>query len=46
VRIALAQLDSRLGDLDANTRRAREAVAEARAGGADLVVFPELQLSG
>jgi predicted amidohydrolase len=46
VRIALAQLDSRLGDLDANTRRAREAVAEARAAGADLVVFPELQLSG
>src|SRR5205823_9403733 len=35
-----------LGELDANARRAREAVAEARAGGADLVVFPELQLSG
>jgi predicted amidohydrolase len=46
VRIALAQLDSRLGDLEANGRRAREAAAEARAGGADLVVFPELQLSG
>jgi predicted amidohydrolase len=46
VRIALAQLDSRLGDLDANKRRAQETVAEARAGGADLVVFPELQLSG
>ena len=46
VRIALAQVDSRLGDLDANARRAREAVSEARAGGADLVVFPELQLSG
>jgi predicted amidohydrolase len=46
VRIALAQVDSRLGDLDANTRRARDAVSAARAGGADLVVFPELQLSG
>ena len=46
MRIALAQLDSRLGDLGANERRAREAVAEARAGGADLVVFPELHLSG
>jgi predicted amidohydrolase len=46
VRIALAQLDSLLGDVDANTRRAQEAVAKARAGGADLVVFPELQLSG
>jgi predicted amidohydrolase len=46
VRIALAQLDSRLDDLDANARRAREAVVEASAGGADVVVFPELQLSG
>jgi predicted amidohydrolase len=46
VRIALAQVDSRVGDLDANAERAREAVAEARSGGADLVVFPELQLSG
>jgi predicted amidohydrolase len=46
VRIALAQVDSRVGDLDANVARAREAFADARAGGADLVVFPELQLSG
>jgi len=46
VRIALAQVDSQHSDLDANARRAREAVADARAGGADLVVFPELQLSG
>jgi predicted amidohydrolase len=46
VRIALAQLDCRLGDLDENRRRAREAVSAARAGGADLVVFAELQLSG
>jgi predicted amidohydrolase len=46
VRIALAQVDSQLGDLDANAQRARDAVAEARALGADLTVFPELQLSG
>jgi predicted amidohydrolase len=46
MRLALAQLDSRLGDLDANRERAREALAVARSGGADLVVFPELQLSG
>jgi predicted amidohydrolase len=46
VRIALAQVDSRYGDLDANVERARDAVAEARTGGADLVVFPELHLSG
>ncbi|HZR95611.1 MAG TPA: nitrilase-related carbon-nitrogen hydrolase [Gaiellaceae bacterium] len=43
MRIALAQLDSRLGDLAGNAERARAAVAEA---GADLVVFPELFLSG
>jgi predicted amidohydrolase len=46
VRIALAQLDCRLGDVAANMALAREAVAQARAQGAELVVFPELQLSG
>ena len=46
MRLALAQLDSTLGDLDVNRRRAQEVVSEARSGGADLVVFPELQLSG
>jgi predicted amidohydrolase len=42
VRIALAQLDSRLDDRDANERAARAALASE----ADLVVFPELQLTG
>ena len=46
MRIALAQLDCRLGDLAANTARAREVVAQARAEAAQLVVFPELLLSG
>jgi predicted amidohydrolase len=46
LRIGLAQIDSKLGDLDANLKRAGEAIAEARAGGADLVVLPELCLSG
>jgi len=46
MRVALAQLDARLGEVEANEARAREAVAEARAAGADLVVFPELFLSG
>jgi predicted amidohydrolase len=46
VRIALAQLDSRLGDVAANGRRAQDAVAAACAAGADLIVFPELQSSG
>jgi len=46
VRIALAQLDCRLGDIAANSAKAREVVAEARQGDAQLVVFPELHLSG
>lgn len=46
MRVGLAQIDSKLGDLDANLKRAGEAIAEARAGGADLVVLPELCLSG
>jgi predicted amidohydrolase len=46
LRVGLAQIDSKLGDLDANLTRAGEAIAEARAGGADLVVLPELCLSG
>jgi predicted amidohydrolase len=46
MRIALAQLDSRLGDVPHNTARAREATIDAHARGADLVVFPELHLTG
>jgi predicted amidohydrolase len=46
MRIALAQLDARLGDVQGNLERAREVAVEARSGGADLVVFPELFLSG
>lgn len=46
MRLALAQLDARLGDVDANVERARAVIAEATAAGADFVVFPELYLSG
>jgi predicted amidohydrolase len=46
IRIALAQIAPRLGDLDANLATHRELLATARAGGADLVVFPELGLTG
>jgi predicted amidohydrolase len=46
MRVALAQLDSTLGAVDENYERARRALLEAGDGGADLVVFPELQLSG
>ena len=44
--IALAQIAPRLGDLDANLDRHHALIAEAREGGADLVVFPELGLTG
>jgi predicted amidohydrolase len=46
LRIALAQLAPRLGDLDANLERHQALLGEARAGGAGLVVFPELGLTG
>jgi predicted amidohydrolase len=46
LRVALAQVDCILGDTDENLRHAKEVVAEAKAGGADLIVFPELSLSG
>jgi predicted amidohydrolase len=46
VRVALAQSDPVLGDVEENTRRSREAVRRARAEGADLVVLPELTLTG
>ncbi|WP_214370587.1 nitrilase-related carbon-nitrogen hydrolase [Pseudonocardia sp. H11422] len=46
MRIALAQVDAVLGDVDANVERAERAIAEAVAEGADIVVFPELSLTG
>jgi len=44
--IALAQLDLLVGDVQGNLARVRAAGLEARGRGADLVVFPELTLSG
>jgi len=47
MRIALAQLDLFVGDVDGNARRIIDAAALARdRERADLVVFPELALSG
>lgn len=46
LRIALAQVAPRLGDLEANLAGHRALIREARAGGAGLVVFPELGLTG
>ena len=44
--VALAQLAPRLGDLRANLARHLELLGEAAGQGADLVVFPELSLTG
>jgi predicted amidohydrolase len=44
--VALAQVEPALGDVAENTRRSREAVERARSEGADLVVLPELMLTG
>ena len=46
LRIALAQTAPRLGALGDNLARHHELIGEARAGGAGLVVFPELGLTG
>lgn len=46
VRVALAQIAPGLGQLEANLTRHHELLGAAREAGADLVVFPELGLTG
>ena len=46
LRLALAQHDFSVGAVAANAAKVASLVAQARSGGADLVVFPELTLSG
>tara|TARA_R110002095_G_scaffold155973_4_gene135447 strand:+ start:1143 stop:1445 length:303 start_codon:yes stop_codon:yes gene_type:complete len=46
LKIALAQANPTLGSLDANVALARAFREEAEAFGADIVVYPELFLSG
>jgi len=46
VRIALAQIDSVVGDLDGNRERVLRGVDEAKRRGADVVLFPELIVTG
>jgi N-carbamoylputrescine amidase len=46
VRVALGQVEPALGDVSENTRRTREVLDRARSEGVDLVVFPELTLTG
>ena len=46
MRLALAQLNTVVGDLDGNRERILRSLADARAAGADLVVYPELATTG
>jgi len=44
--IALAQISTRLGNVQANLEKHLSLAQEAHAAGADLIVFPELSLTG
>ncbi len=46
MRLALAQINTVVGDLDGNRARILAGLAEARDAGADLVLFPELAVTG
>ena len=45
-KLALAQLNPVVGDLEGNLKKARQARAQAAASGADLIAFTELYLTG
>ena len=46
MRLALAQMNTVVGDVDGNAARIAERLDEARNAGADLVLFPELAVTG
>ncbi len=46
MKISLAQISTRLGDVEANLKKHLDCIVEARAAGAELLVFPELSLTG
>src|SRR4051794_5990035 len=46
MRLALAQINTVVGDLDGNRGRIEASLGEARDAGADLVLFPELAVTG
>ena len=46
LRIALAQMNAVVGDIEGNAAKVEELAARAREAGAQLVVFPELTLTG
>jgi len=46
MRIALAQINTTVGDLEGNRRRMRSMACQAAESGAQLIVFPELSITG
>jgi NAD+ synthase (glutamine-hydrolysing) len=46
LRIALAQIDPTVGDIDGNSAKVAEWIERAAAAGADLAIFPELCIPG
>src|SRR5256885_1931145 len=46
MRLALAQINTTVGDLDGNRERILQAIGEAKSSGADLVLLPELAVTG
>ncbi len=46
IRIALAQINSTVGDLEGNTRKIADYIEQARCAQADIVAFPELAVTG
>ncbi|NUM80066.1 NAD+ synthase [bacterium] len=46
MKIALAQINTRTGDLDNNAAAVIRSIRQAESAGADLVVFPELTITG
>ncbi|MGE0505009.1 MAG: nitrilase-related carbon-nitrogen hydrolase, partial [Solirubrobacterales bacterium] len=46
MRVALAQIDPTVGDIDGNSAKVAEWIGRARQAGAELVIFPELCIPG
>ena len=46
IRISLAQINCKVGDIQSNTRRITDGISRAKSLGSDLVAFPELAIPG
>lgn len=46
MKIALAQINTIIGDLEGNTRKIKEFINKAKEKNADIIVFPEMTITG